>query len=127
MHQPAYEMRISDWSSDVCSSDLSLRSFEPSFQNSARAIAFKHGAVRSHQDGRPAEAIRAREILIRIEATRVAARRGNFGAGIGGAQRAGLILRAVNAIREIAGAKRRNRTLDHAHVDRKSTRLNSSH
>src|SRR3546814_9738945 len=98
-------MRISDWSSDVCSSDLrwrqsprprgpqergqrapllcdpcapSLRSFEPSFQNSARAIAFKHGAVRSHQDGRPAEAIRAREILIRIEATRVAARRGNF-------------------------------------------------
>src|SRR3546814_12001555 len=55
-------------------------------------------------------------MLMRIEATRVAARRGNFGAGIGGAQRAGLILRAVNAIREIAGAKRRNRTLDHAHV-----------
>src|SRR3546814_4985795 len=27
--QTAYEMRISDWSSDVCSSDLDLRQFSP--------------------------------------------------------------------------------------------------
>src|SRR3546814_8869389 len=29
-HKTAYEMRISDWSSDVCSSDLSVRCFTPS-------------------------------------------------------------------------------------------------
>src|SRR3546814_19912049 len=29
MHKTAYEMRISDWSSDVCSSDLPMRAINP--------------------------------------------------------------------------------------------------
>src|SRR3546814_3979629 len=38
----AYEMRISDWSSDVCSSDLSARAFQPPF---AHALAGKPASV----------------------------------------------------------------------------------
>src|SRR3546814_9154485 len=50
----AYEMRISDWSSDVCSSDLSLfrarsGSFEP-----AVAFAGRQGPQQDQQEGRSA-------------------------------------------------------------------------
>src|SRR3546814_7225601 len=41
----AYEMRISDWSSDVCSSDLNRCPFKPSEQAAtAIALAEAHGA-----------------------------------------------------------------------------------
>src|SRR3546814_8309960 len=40
----AYEMRISDWSSDVCSSDLQDHSIRPS-----SAPALSSGCVRSHR------------------------------------------------------------------------------
>src|SRR3546814_16688234 len=36
----AYEMRISDWSSDVCSSDLAMRALGRGFANAPIALAF---------------------------------------------------------------------------------------
>src|SRR3546814_6558684 len=57
----AYEMRISDWSSDVCSSDLP---FHPEFRGPRRRIVGQHGEgvcerrlggrIGRHVVGRPA-------------------------------------------------------------------------
>src|SRR3546814_6463613 len=46
----AYEMRISDWSSDVCSSDLALRLRQSFISRSARCSAFPH-RTRYHSAG----------------------------------------------------------------------------
>src|SRR3546814_5371213 len=45
----AYEMRISDWSSDVCSSELLVGRREP---------AVRLGRVHVHQEGRQRQAVR---------------------------------------------------------------------
>src|SRR3546814_3538642 len=48
----AYEMRISDWSSDVCSSDLSI--FDHSRDNCRRHGVFQHRSCResrNHSEG----------------------------------------------------------------------------
>src|SRR3546814_6761835 len=108
----AYEMRISDWSSDVCSSDLR-----------ARAVVFARH--RQPVIGEPRR--RALRHLIEPQQRIV---------GESGASRTGLeqILRTVRiavradarevAPRIVAAARaRRGGVL----VDRKSTRLNSSH
>src|SRR3546814_1514854 len=50
----AYEMRISDWSSDVCSSDLGGRDwFQPVFKAGVAGVrrAALVGAGRAHQEG----------------------------------------------------------------------------
>src|SRR3546814_5618255 len=55
----AYEMRISDWSSDVCSSDLygcSRRDTEPQLQGAGRISAATIGSQRQraiHRDALP--------------------------------------------------------------------------
>src|SRR3546814_15907182 len=41
----AYEMRISDWSSDVCSSDLDQQRIEGAGQSSGQAGQFREAAV----------------------------------------------------------------------------------
>src|SRR3546814_8895509 len=41
----AYEMRISDWSSDVCSSDLELDPVQPDVGDDARRIEFEEAAL----------------------------------------------------------------------------------
>src|SRR3546814_10424589 len=81
----AYEMRISDWSSDVCSSDLDARKKEPEDAGSSWKI----------RGARPAGGKRAGvdRLFARRDARRTDRRRG----------------------------RRRGR------LDRKSTRLNSSH
>src|SRR3546814_7658721 len=43
----AYEMRISDWSSDVCSSDLAARSPEPTERKARRPILGRSRAAES--------------------------------------------------------------------------------
>src|SRR3546814_18555470 len=48
----AYEMRISDWSSDVCSSDLLARKARIADQGKGGERA-EHGADRSAEDGNP--------------------------------------------------------------------------
>src|SRR3546814_6508082 len=48
----AYEMRISDWSSDVCSSDLTRKSLQPQWQ----VIGGRRGIACSRSAGRPSEA-----------------------------------------------------------------------
>src|SRR3546814_2263329 len=61
----AYEMRISDWSSDVCSSDLPpLRGRAPSCQTLAsrpHALAFRGGVERRKKSWRTADPSRPRE------------------------------------------------------------------
>src|SRR3546814_17917627 len=42
----AYEMRISDWSSDVCSSDLAVSAWEESWKQSDPDYRLKAGRVR---------------------------------------------------------------------------------
>src|SRR3546814_5553811 len=47
----AYEMRISDWSSDVCSSDLAFdHHFKPKFLNDADDRAANHSGLRRIDD-----------------------------------------------------------------------------
>src|SRR3546814_7829936 len=48
----AYEMRISDWSSDVCSSDLSQQGVQPSvLRVYARFLGFSHGSLAACRQG----------------------------------------------------------------------------
>src|SRR3546814_2916073 len=49
----AYEMRISDWSSDVCSSDLSEREFVATYGNRADAQDREIKALKEGQVSRP--------------------------------------------------------------------------
>src|SRR3546814_9461897 len=53
-HKTAYEMRISDWSSDVCSSDLkvSMIKLDPYINVDAGTMSpFQHGEVFVTEDG----------------------------------------------------------------------------
>src|SRR3546814_9121372 len=54
----AYEMRISDWSSDVCSSDLHAASHSPSSLPTAFGTATHHrvSATRTARQGQPSPA-----------------------------------------------------------------------
>src|SRR3546814_3699622 len=103
----AYEMRISDWSSDVCSSDL---------QVGAERIA--EGA--DHDVG--AHALRAVDIAVREAEDAIS--------GVIGQRHADLPPRRAHQALRIgcghrgAGQSKRQRRAD---KDRKSTRLNSSH
>src|SRR3546814_8781316 len=97
----AYEMRISDWSSDVCSSDL--------LAHPARILAFGHGefeiealAVGAH---RQAGAVRKRDRAF-----------------LGREHDRHLVAPVLGELLEIAAGRYRR----HA-GDRKRTRLNSSH
>src|SRR3546814_2787531 len=92
----AYEMRISDWSSDVCSSDLLL--------HLVVVDAVDHGDVGTAGRGRDQHLLGA--------ALQV------FAGGLLGGEDAGALQHHVDA--QLAPRQLRR-------VDRKSTRLNSSH
>src|SRR3546814_1031151 len=104
----AYEMRISDWSSDVCSSDLRIR----------RQIARQCIPVDEHSLGdREGE----RRIRVAIDAAQRIGCYRQRARGDGERGRIGRILREAEAvIAAVAGQPA-------AGQDRKSTRLNSSH
>src|SRR3546814_16564217 len=51
----AYEMRISDWSSDVCSSDLTARHYRAQFDADPVGAAGARACRRGGRDGRPDE------------------------------------------------------------------------
>src|SRR3546814_4965430 len=52
----AYEMRISDWSSDVCSSDLALRTFQHACPDpSDRRIIKEKSVISRHVGGQRSE------------------------------------------------------------------------
>src|SRR3546814_7227579 len=60
----AYEMRISDWSSDVCSSDLLARRAcrdNGAHRGRARRVGGSHSRVRRQRDDRPAGPDRRRQ------------------------------------------------------------------
>src|SRR3546814_8256726 len=99
----AYEMRISDWSSDVCSSDLSAsRGFARSAASPCGQVADRTAAWSSlHPLCWPQPSFRQRLQL-----------RKNLGGG------------ALNIFRKIDLDPRQTRDV---FEDRKSTRLNSSH
>src|SRR3546814_9808690 len=96
----AYEMRISDWSSDVCSSDLSVR-------RSAAPIAAAGGARSAKRPGGKEDG----------------------GRGSGAAARSGQGAGGKRCVPEIQSQLWRDHAAGPARADRdrKSTRLNSSH
>src|SRR3546814_3977226 len=67
----AYEMRISDWSSDVCSSDL----FELGGKRSARIAAGEAGVVAARARGREALLTYAYDLARAYAAAEIADRR----------------------------------------------------
>src|SRR3546814_5082376 len=109
----AYEMRISDWSSDVCSSDLDLRPVCP-YGHASAPLAFRFrneglNALRPHQGhehplptamGGPIQGLNALPVLQQRE---------------GRCRRSPAPGEAVRFVEQCRGR------------DRKSTRLNSSH
>src|SRR3546814_7227267 len=122
----AYEMRISDWSSDVCSSDLDAE--HPGDERGVRgAVATAHliervfGGVRQRRHSRQGE--EARTALDRVDE----AENGIELRAVGGVRlprhdrpaRFGKDFRRFgqNVVQQIV----------HRRIDRKSTRLNSSH
>src|SRR3546814_2324024 len=127
----AYEMRISDWSSDVCSSDLSLASYRAA--RPLRLVGKKAMSVpvdarcqgrRAGEGGTPARrpsAILRVELrggeLQKLDRFRVAHRAAHPLAGIEVDER---------LVRERVAQDLRFRPLGDQIADRKSTRLNSS-
>src|SRR3546814_3445407 len=95
----AYEMRISDWSSDVCSSDLSL-------------------AIRS-MDSDNADAVPASGISGQVSANQINS--------VDGSQITGVVSRAASADTASTAQSLDPNAKLNLPVDRKSTRLNSSH
>src|SRR3546814_1983180 len=121
--KPAYEMRISDWISDVCSSDLSDR-------NQA-SIA---GILDNVEDLTKALADRGPEIAATLAQTRIAIQQAGDAA-----EQIGQLAGTTNDIldkegrplmadlrKTVATAQRSMENLDAA-IDRQRTRLNSSH
>src|SRR3546814_6359158 len=104
-------MRISDWSSDVCSSDLLFFSLEMSAEQLATRIL-------SEQSGVPSDRIRRGEV---DEA--------DFGKFVLASQdlhRTPLFIDDTPAL-TVSAMRTRARRLSRQQGDRKSTRLNSSH
>src|SRR3546814_9870541 len=104
----AYEMRISDWSSDVCSSDLLLLRLVPLAALPEAVGPFGHqrrlAGERAIARDRAVDAARERDVII-----------DTFG-DVGGHPQRMAIGRGQGAV------------VDERHIaDRKSTRLNSSH
>src|SRR3546814_4032755 len=117
-HETAYEMRISDWSSDVCSSDL----FELKVPNAeTRAAADRHVARAEQADVGLAGRIR---LDIARAGDRDVERRRDEPVGVDIA-RAGHVdlARYRGAALDVQVARARHGQFQ----DRKSTRLNSSH
>src|SRR3546814_10809885 len=99
-------MRISDWSSDVCSSDL--------------YIVLREALKRTHKVGLGQLALRGQEQL-------VALRPCGKGLVLEVLRYADEVNRAAGYFRDIGTTKPDVDLLDLAETDRKSTRLNSSH
>src|SRR3546814_5820395 len=99
----AYEMRISDWSSDVCSSDLDQQRIEGAGQSSGQAGQFREAAVgggeQSPVEGRRDQAALHQPVVVAE-------------------------LEVADAALVLGHVARRHALVQ---LDRKSTRLNSSH
>src|SRR3546814_7872800 len=125
----AYEMRISDWSSDVCSSDLALRDLrrDPAAGRADRGTAHRLGLAHSLRDRRAA---RARRLSAPPRPRRNAVVR-ESGGHPPALDREAAVARASarEHPRRPAVGRRRDRRLylHQLYADRKSTRLNSSH
>src|SRR3546814_5667615 len=106
----AYEMRISDCSSDVCSSDLRIEEIEPAARDDAatRETAVVIAEAQIVANGQPLVGIEAADQPVELAVERLALQAQFLGEGMGLAIGVGI----VGAIEDI---------------DRKSTRLNSSH
>src|SRR3546814_4265973 len=111
----AYEMRISDWSSDVCSSDLSAGEVGLGLGMALQAgvgggaVEQRHRLLAAELEG-ASEVDRSLHVLVAVEMAKAAV-------GPGGGETGVMVDRGVevgHGAGEIA-------------LDRKSTRLNSSH
>src|SRR3546814_2695189 len=111
----AYEVRISDWSSDVCSSDLTLAAFPGEIISGRVAVIL------------PETQADSRTLTVRIELPNRGGRLrpGMFATvSFGGNTQPGLLVPSEALIRT---GKRTLVMLAFDKGDRKSTRLNSSH
>src|SRR3546814_7408673 len=102
----AYEMRISDWSSDVCSSDLHI-------------LVSTRGLAHAHRDVE-------RELTDRLPPERIRVATGSFMVALVAAARSDLILTAPA---QVIGREAAQFGLVQSEppLDRKSKRMNSSH
>src|SRR3546814_5705809 len=103
----AYEMRISDWSSDVCSSDLIIGGSGPA---PVAGIAIPDHPDIDRGAGRDLGRIAAIEVELELSRQRIVGHRRSPDAGV-----------------KPAYMGKRQRRLQRDFLDRKSTRLNSSH
>src|SRR3546814_8126235 len=112
-HKTAYEMRISDWSSDVCSSDLLLRDAGELLALDALDLGGGKGGVLDHirEQIERRRQIRARRVDADLGAIRIRAGR-NVGT------------EPLLCFGELAGIQGLGALVHHPQ-DRKSTRLNS--
>src|SRR3546814_9126204 len=119
-------MRISDWSSDVCSSDLAVEDQEDVL---ARALAEQAGGSQRDAFAEPEP---ARLACDELAGQVVAAGLGAGGDGVGchalPARHAGIDALFQYSLAKVgAHLPRRDGDVDRRFRDRKSTRLNSSH
>src|SRR3546814_2682881 len=110
MQKTAYDLRISDWSSDVCSSDL----------NTSVGFGFPQ-AVRAFMRADP-DVIVLGEVRD-VETARNAIKAADTGHLVLATLHTGSILGAISRLRDLEVPPHELRYL----LDRKSTRLNSSH
>src|SRR3546814_9019298 len=108
-HKTAYEMRISDWSSDVCSSDL--RDIEAVVQQAGLRLDLLGQGARALP--RPVDEFQHRQ----IEAVDI----------LGAVAATGIALIAEDILQGQEIRDLKLGSVDDPDLDRKSTRLNSSH
>src|SRR3546814_5685558 len=117
----AYEMRISDWSSDVCSSDLPA----------PLAIAARCDPRRGEKPGEPEAATDRDELppVLRLGSVAADHRRVLVPeqAVVGDQLRTGVLDHGLRLPVHAGADGRRGGQVDQRRKDRKSTRLNSSH
>src|SRR3546814_9137278 len=117
-------MRISDWSSDVCSSDLRAKALDLDFAAGAEAVTVIDGDTLTLADGREIR-------LVGIQAPKLALGRAGFQPWpLAEEAKARLAAFTLGRSLDLGFGGRRGdrhgRVLAHL-LDRKSTRLNSSH
>src|SRR3546814_7315055 len=112
----AYEMRISDWSSDVCSSDLAAE-IAPKCATENGQLLIQHRRVFEHMEGQRDVIVASAAILIPDQAHGEVIDLDHATIAVGDLQRP---VKALHPRRQLRVQRQWT-------ADRKSTRLNSSH
>src|SRR3546814_4217518 len=112
------EVRISDWSSDVCSSDLVGVAFKPGFEQCARN-RLDAGSAGLRQQLQPSRVVVMRQHAVQVEQ--------DNGRHVAHALATRNASRAATTVRSMTSSSCALDMQPASYADRKSTRLNSSH